>query len=292
MQRQVNILKRVCVWAGAWLSLSSCSMLMPDEIVRMQARTEAIAATMKSAHPDWFQSYDVDSRPMHAVVATDTSAKPLVIFIHGSPGSWQGWADYLDDEALRAKAHLIAVDRPGFGNSGAGKVERSLAQQSKDLAPLLNRARKGQRVILVGHSYGGPLAVRLAMDHPTKVTDLILLAASVDPELEETKWYQYPADWRLIRWAVPESLVVTNQEIMALQQELTTMLPQWATLRQRVSIVHGEKDDLVPVANVDFAVKQLVNAASVEVIRLPMSNHFLPWNQTELVKETIRKHLH
>ena len=273
------------------LVLSGCSLLMPEEITRMQERTSTAARHLEDAHPEWFHTYEVDGRTMHFVEVVSTQPKPLVIFIHGSPGDWRGWTDYLTDEALTAKAHLIAVDRPGFGNSGAGKVERSLAQQSKDVAPLLDRVQKGQRVILVGHSYGGPLAARMAIDYPKKVTDVIILAGSIDPALEETKWYQYPADWRLIRWAVPSVLTVTNQEIMALKDELTTMLPLWVNIRQRVTVIQGGKDDLVPAANADFAQEKLVNAASLSMIRLPENNHFLPWNQTALVKETIVKHL-
>lgn len=273
------------------LLLSGCSLFMPEEISTMQKRTTAIATQLLAEHPDWFHTYEVDGRPMHFVEVRSEKPEPLVIFIHGSPGDWRGWADYLTNDALVAKAHLIAVDRPGFGDSGKGTVERSLAQQSKALAPLLDRAHKGQRVVLVGHSYGGPLAARLAIDYPKKVTDIIILAGSIDPALEETKWYQYPADWRLIRWAVPDALVVTNQEIMALKGELTTLLPLWANIRQRVTVIQGEKDDLVPAANADFAKSMLINAASLEIIRLPENNHFLPWNQTALVKETILKHL-
>lgn len=274
------------------LVLSGCALFMPEEIARMQERTSTAARHLEDAHPEWFHTYEVDGRTMHFVEVVSTQPKPLVIFIHGSPGDWRGWTDYLTDEALTAKAHLIAVDRPGFGNSGAGKVERSLAQQSKDVAPLLDRVQKGQRVILVGHSYGGPLAARMAIDYPKKVTDVIILAGSIDPALEETKWYQYPADWRLIRWAVPSVLTVTNQEIMALKDELTTMLPLWVNIRQRVTVIQGGKDDLVPAANADFAQEKLVNAASLSMIRLPENNHFLPWNQTALVKETIVKHVH
>lgn len=274
-----------------FVALCACSLFMPDEINAMQERTQTAAAVIEKEHPAWFHHYENDGRAMHYVEVKDDKAKPLVILIHGSPGNWRGWTDYLTDRSLTTNAHLIAVDRPGFGKSGPGKAERSLAQQSKNLAPLLSRAAKGQRIILVGHSYGGPLAVRLAMDNTHKITDLILLAGSIDPALEETKWYQHPADWRLIRWAVPDALVVTNQEIMALKDSLTAMLPLWQNLRQRVTVIHGERDDLVPAANANFAKEKFVHARALNIIRLPQNNHFLPWNQTTLVKETILKHV-
>lgn len=275
----------------SFMIVSGCSMFMSKEIADMEKRTAAAAKTIEAAHPDWFHHYEVDGRAMHFVEVSDKHAKPLVIFVHGSPGEWKGWTDYLTDNALTDNAHLIAIDRPGFGKSGGGKAERSLAQQSRDVAPLLDRASKGQRVVLVGHSYGGPLVARLAMDYPEKITDIIILAGSIDPALEETKWFQYPADWRLIRWAVPDALMVANQEIMALKPSLEDMLPLWKNIHQRVTVIQGEKDDLVPAGNADFAKEKLVNAKTLEIIRLPENNHFLPWNQTALVKETITKHL-
>lgn len=271
--------------------INACSLFMPDEIISMEKRTEKIARTLKKNHPTSFHTYTNGDRPIHYVEISNSTPKPLVIFIHGSPGNWKGWAEYLVDEELIKKAHLIAVDRPGFGQSGKGKVERSLAQQAKDLSALLDKAEKNQRVILVGHSYGGPLVSRLAMDYPQKITDLIILAGSIDPALEETKWYQYPAQWRIINWAVPTDLLVTNREILALKSDLIAMLPLWKNIHQRVTVIQGEKDDLVPPANADFAKKELVGAKPLEIVRLPNNNHFLPWNQTALVKETVLKHL-
>ena len=53
-------------------------------------------------------------RPVHVVAAGDP-ALPPVLFIHGSPGSWEAWQDYLADPELSSRAHLLAIDRPGFG---------------------------------------------------------------------------------------------------------------------------------------------------------------------------------
>lgn len=284
-------MKNKIFFVGLLMLLSACSLFMPDEIVSMEKRTSKIAHALKKGHPEYFHTYTNGNRPIHYVEVSDDTPKPLVIFIHGSPGSWKGWAEYLTDKDLIEKAHLIAVDRPGFGKSGKGKVERSLAQQAKDLSALLDKADKNQRVVLVGHSYGGPLVARLAMDNPHKITDIIILAGSIDPALEKTKWYQYPAQWKILNWAIPTDLLVTNREILTLKSDLNAMLPLWKNIHQRVTVIQGEKDDLVPPANADFAQKELINAKPLDTIRLPNNNHFLPWNQTELVKQTVLKHL-
>jgi pimeloyl-ACP methyl ester carboxylesterase len=273
-----------------WL-MSGCSLLMPPEIAEMASRTSAEALKLQREDPSAFVSYTVGARQMRYVDVGRGPDKPLIVFLHGSPGDWRGWADYLIDPELTKRAELIAVDRPGFGGSGAGAVERSLVQQARDIAPLLDKAAAGRRVVLVGHSFGGPLAIRLAMDNGSKVTDLVILAGSIDPAMEHTAWYQYPADWPVISWMLPDVLVVTNREIRALKHELEAMLPLWSRVTQRVTLMQGGKDDLVPPENADFAQKMLTHATTVNIIRIPEMNHFLPWTRYAQVKAVILAHL-
>ncbi|NOX52717.1 MAG: hypothetical protein GXP16_19605 [Gammaproteobacteria bacterium] len=40
-------------------------------------------------------------------------------FIHGTPGSWQGYQAYLRNPRLQSTAHMIAIDRLGFGESAS-----------------------------------------------------------------------------------------------------------------------------------------------------------------------------
>lgn len=259
------------------MKLAGCRVLMPPEIRSIVGRLEKKAADYSLQHPQHFHSYQSNGRTLHFVEAGAQGDEPLVIFIHGSPGDWKAWVEYLADAELTERAHLIAVDRPGFGGSGAGLAERSLAQQCRDLAPLLERASPGQRVVLVGHSFGGPVVCRLAMDHPAKVTDVIVLAGSIDPDQESTRWYQHLAEWGMINWLLPRELVTANREIMPLKGGLTEMLPRWSEMRQRVSVMQGEADGLVPPANADFAKRMLTGASSLKITRLPWVNHFLPW---------------
>ena len=185
---------------------------------------------------------------------------------------------------------MIAVDRPGYGGSGKGQVETSLVQQALDIAPLLDKASPGQRVLVVGHSFGGPVAARLAMDYGDKITDILILAGSIDPDQERTFWYQYLADWPVFTWMIPEDLLVCNREIRALKNELIDMEPLWKKVNQRVTFIQGEKDQLVPVENANFAKRVMTKANPLKIIRVPSMGHFLPWKKYDLVKSEIIKH--
>jgi pimeloyl-ACP methyl ester carboxylesterase len=153
---------------------------------------------------------------------------------------------------------------------------------------MLGENRSGQGAILVGHSMGGPVAARVAMDFPDRVSGLVLLSSSVDPDLEETKWFQIPAEWLLLKWLVPRDLKVCNEEILALRGELNKLRPEWEKLDVPVAVVHGELDDLVPVGNVDFLKRHLKSSSLVDLEILPGMNHFVPWERSDAVLNAIR----
>lgn len=77
----------------------------------------------------------------------------------------------------------------------------------------------------MGRSLGGPVTVRLAMDYPDEVSGLILVAPSIDPDLEKKEWYRPPGNAFPFRQWLPVELDVSNQEIMPLKGELQQMLP-------------------------------------------------------------------
>lgn len=232
--------------------------------------------------------YEVAGRPMH-YVATGEAGKPVVVFVHGSPGSWDAFINFLANRDLRAQARLVSVDRPGFGESGFGQHEPSLQAQAAALLPLVRQEGQGQAVVLVGHSLGGPVVARFAMDYPELTQGLVLVAPSIDPALERIKWYQIPADWKLLSWIVPTALRVTNREILPLKRELELMLPLWSKIQAPVTVIQGDKDRLVPRQNADFAARMLTGP--VKLVRIADMDHFVPWTNPELITEAVQAQL-
>jgi pimeloyl-ACP methyl ester carboxylesterase len=106
------------------------------------------------------------------------------------------------------------------------------------------------------------------MDYPQLVGSLILVAPSVDPALEPKEWYRKVGDFLLVRPLLPAEIDVSNQEILPLRGELTRMLPGWKTLTLPITVIQGEKDQLVPAANADFVKRSAVNAP-VRVVMIP-----------------------
>jgi pimeloyl-ACP methyl ester carboxylesterase len=232
--------------------------------------------------------YNIKGKEIHYVTSGDKS-KPVVLFVHGSPGSLSAFIRYLADSTLLPNAFLITTDRPGFGYSNFGIGEPSLEKQAKILHPLLVKYKKDRPLILVGHSLGGPLIAKMAMEYPNLIDGLIIVAGSIDPDLEPNEtWFRAPLATPFLSWILPGSFRASNDEIYQLKPQLQEMIPYWKNITCPVIVIQGTADELVPYANVDFAKKMLVNAPTEFVIKDGM-NHFVPWSNPELIRGSILK---
>lgn len=235
-----------------------------------------------------FHNIQAGDRTIHyAEIGADSL--PVAFFVHGSPGSWSAWVDFFKDDTLLRAVRMIAVDRPGFGHtSGFGRGEPSLEKQAAYLKPVVEAAKKGgQKLILIGHSLGGPLIARMAMDYPALVDGLIFVAASNDPALEPHEWYRKPGNFFLVRWLIPRSLRASNQEIIGLKPELQRMLPLWKTIRQPAIVIQGTEDVLVAPGNGPFTRTRLTHSTRAELRMVAGMNHFVPWSHPWLIRAAI-----
>ena len=214
---------------------------------------------------------------------------PVVFFVHGSPGSWSAFVDFMKDTALLKKVKIVSVDRIGFGYSEFGEGEKSLAKQAEYLLPIVQQYKKpGKKLILIGHSLGGPLIAKMAMDYPELIDNLIIVAGSISPYLEpHEKWFRIPLNFLPINVLIPKSFRASNLEILYLKPELMKMLPYWKNIHQPVTVIQGNKDQFVRPENAAFAKKMLVNSRKLEFIIVDDMNHFVPWSHPRLITSAI-----
>ncbi|AOS92122.1 alpha/beta fold hydrolase [Mycobacterium intracellulare] len=98
------------------------------------------------------------------------------LLAHGLGGHWQHWLENIP--ALAEHGRVIAVDLPGFGRSEPPPGRYSIDAFADTLADLARRLQL-QKVVVLGHSLGGPLAVRFAARHRDLVTAIVLVAGTV-----------------------------------------------------------------------------------------------------------------
>lgn len=215
-------------------------------------------------------------------------AGPRVVLVHGTPGSATGWADYL--LAPPAGADVVALDRPGFGDSAPDGAVTSLAAQAAAVMALV--PADGRPVVLLGHSLGAPIiawaAARLAAEQPQRPVSIVMLAGSLDPAQESIHAMQRFGAWAPVQWVLPRVIRNANAELMVLKPELEALGKMLPAVKAKVVIVHGTADDLVPVANVTYMQARFSGARCISTVLLEGQNHFLPWNSESAVREALR----
>lgn len=99
-----------------------------------------------------------------------------VVLLHGGAGSWTHWTR--NTEALALRHRLFVPDMPGFGDSDAVTLTNSLDPLAHALMQGLQTLIGDQPFHLVGFSFGGLVAARMAALAESRVRRLILVGAS------------------------------------------------------------------------------------------------------------------
>jgi pimeloyl-ACP methyl ester carboxylesterase len=124
-----------------------------------------------------------------------------VVMIHGEPGSHQ---DFDPVVAELPGVHLISIDRPGFGWSKGGWLPY---QEQIDVVHELLTALKLAPAVLVGHSFGGTLALGVARRCRQDVASLILVAPAAGGLRSDTIDVLQARFIRFSQWPVVRTVV-------------------------------------------------------------------------------------
>lgn len=217
-------------------------------------------------------------------VGIEENKNTLIIFVHGAPGSSRDLLSYLSDSTLLEKARIISFDRLGYGYSNYGKSEVSIETQAKLVNAFVDTAEES-KIILVGHSFGGPIIAKAAVMN-TKISGILMLAPVNDPYNEKIFWVSNFGKWKLTRWMMSEAWKVATDEKLAHEQELLRMKNDWKKLQIPVVHIHGENDWIAPISNVDWSENNIPNEY-LRVINEEDLDHFIPFKNRTLVVDEL-----
>jgi len=124
-----------------------------------------------------------------------------VVMIHGEPGSHKDFDPVVAD---LPGVHLISIDRPAFGCTKGGWLPY---QEQIDVVHELLTALKLAPAVLVGHSFGGTLALGVARRYPQDVASLILVAPAAGGLRSNTMDVLQARFIRFSQWPVVRTVV-------------------------------------------------------------------------------------
>lgn len=145
------------------------------------SQAQAAAATTNGGLATGAHQIVVDGvRFWYRVAGTDAAGAPPVVFLHGGPGYNSESFAVFEGPRLERTQRMVYYDQRGSGRSERPwNGEYSLARMVEDVEGL-RRALGVPRIALIGHSFGGTLALEYAARYPEHVSRMVLVGAAGD----------------------------------------------------------------------------------------------------------------
>jgi pimeloyl-ACP methyl ester carboxylesterase len=209
-----------------------------------------------------------------AISALETPrSKPApwkIVVITGAPSWAEYWAETLAE--LPDNREMIVVDRPGYGLSQPHEPVGDIRVQAQALAPLL-RAAPGQKILLVGQSYGAAIATLMAEANPGKVASLVLLSGFFGETGPTSRWL-IDLGQKALK-LIPRDLRHAVIEAAGQKPQLIHAVRALGRLRIPIHMVHGDMDDFAPIQVAERLAEVTQTRQPIAIHRVVRANHFL-----------------
>lgn len=202
--------------------------------------------------------------------ALTTAARPdatwKIVVVTGTPSWSEFWAPTI--AALPATREMIVADRPGFAGSEPQQAVRDIAKQAEALSPMLD-TRPGEHVLLVGQSFGAPVATLMAARYPDRVQAVLLVSAYFGDRGPTAR--RMFGVGRVVQPFLGRDLKNSITEVSAQPRQLPAVWTALRGLQQPVVFIHGDADTFVPIA----ADQRIAAEYGHTLVSVPGGDHFL-----------------
>lgn len=218
------------------------------------------------------------------------SGKQTILLLHGWGGSiksYQPLLDILTQKLELSKMQILVIDLPGFGKSQEPDSTWGIKDYTNFLATAIKKLHlKKNKLIIIGHSFGGQLAAYFAIVYPEYLDKLILidpaclrrsgflakLAKSIRGNFKQKLKialsfipFSKKILSKLLRNYDYEKASARMKKIMqrVLTEDLTQLLPKIST---KTIIIWGEKDSITPPTE-GITIKNLIKNSRLFFIK-------------------------
>ena len=210
---------------------------------------------------------------------------PTVVFVHGTIGSCLDFSKYIQDNQLSKKANFISYDRIGYNYNDKNNVQESIAFEVNLLEDITKNLSK-ENTIIVGYSYGGPIALAVK----NKYKAIVLFAPAVYSKVEPMPWVINLYTWKITQWMVPDIWKQASREKITHRQDLQNFEENWNQNKNKIISIHGNSDAIVPFENSLYLEKQF-SKEQFELIAIDNTGHDLIWSNFDFLKQQLLNQL-
>jgi pimeloyl-ACP methyl ester carboxylesterase len=261
--------------------LSSCfsRYLISEKQVRRHYATKEVKPEIKQIKNDTLSL---------SIASIGADTLPMLLLIHGAPGSCWGYMNLLDDADLQRHFHIVSVDRMGYGKSRLKKRRSvtSIETQARALLPVFSLNKSEEKVTILGRSYGAPIAAQITSMVPNMVKELIMVSPVIDPEKEKFYWFSKWGRNSFIQLFLPGEFNVATAEKYSHSAELRKMLPVWQHITVPTTVIQGGNDWIADPTNLDFA-KRHIKSKHAQYIFLHNAGHMITYSHASMIKEML-----
>ncbi|MEM9616832.1 MAG: alpha/beta hydrolase [Pseudomonadota bacterium] len=214
--------------------------------------------------------------PLSEPLETDAYISPgagewRVIVFHGTPGNKLLFTRFL--RTAPSGLEVVVFSRPGFGK-GHTRAVTDFDEQVAAIKPFLPGGEfPEKKVVTLGVSYGGELALKAALDFPEAIKGVVTVAALIDEPHDYALRLEELGGEPGIEPFVPNRWQRVREEIAGRRSQIGPLLDQLRGLTAPVEVLHGDFDALVPKSNAEKLMRYLGDNARLDIV--PGGTHYL-----------------
>ena len=218
--------------------------------------------------------------------------RKTIVFLHGYGGQGKQWEYQLVQ--FSNDNRVIAIDLPGHGLSDDPPGTYSMGSIQRDLRSALDVLGVKERILLVGHSFGGAIATEFTVDHPEMVDRLILIATAGEFHLNLLYRLLLRLPKQILNTFGPFTRKWLSAPPHVMHAWYHNNLSKWngwslfRSLNTPTMIIHGHQDRVFAKPHFEEVARAILNTEEVTV---GASGHLVMLERREAVNRAIQRFL-